>query len=333
MLQGKFYLVPNFDDGESTCHFSSSLSVDPVDIGNCVGPGLSSKLSNEEKYKFPKENWTPSTSFSFPLVSQGNKNRKFRRVWFVTYPWLAYNAKENGAYCKICVLFGPDCGGKGIFCIKPLIKYKDAISDLKKHSSCKYHILAIQKSEDFCNVFEGKISSVDIQLDTRAKQLIESNRQKLLPIVKTIIFCGYRNESGGLLDETTDSEVNEGNFRLLLRFRIDAGDTILKEHIQNAPKNATFISMTSQNDLIECCGNIIVEKIIAKIQKARFFSVLADETTDSSHSEQMSISIRYVDLESHPHAVREDFIKFVKVIDLTGTSLSNTIVSVLVWII
>ncbi|KAJ8871957.1 hypothetical protein PR048_028297 [Dryococelus australis] len=43
----------------------------------------------------------------------------------------------------------------------------------------------------------------------------------------------------------------------------------------------------------------------------------------------MSISIRYVDFESHPHSVREDFIKFVKVIDLTGKWLSNTIVGVL----
>ncbi|KAJ8886146.1 hypothetical protein PR048_012355 [Dryococelus australis] len=81
-------------------------------------------------------------------------------------------------------------------------------------------------------------------------------------------------------------------------------------------KHATFTS-TSQNDLIECCGDIIVQKIITKIKKARFFSVLADETTDSSNSEQISISIRYVD-KSHPHAVREDLIKFVKVIDLTA---------------
>ncbi|KAJ8881894.1 hypothetical protein PR048_018380 [Dryococelus australis] len=150
-----------------------------------------------------------------------------------------------------------------------------------------------------------------VMLDTRAKQLIESNKQKLIPIVEAIIFRdialrGYQNKSGGRFDENNDSEINDGNFRSLLRFRIDSDDATLKDRIQNTPKKATFTNMTYQNDLIECY-----------------------EATDLCHSEQMSISIRYVDLESHPHLVREDLIKFVKVIDLTGKSLSNTIIGVL----
>ncbi|KAJ8866432.1 hypothetical protein PR048_032275 [Dryococelus australis] len=79
--------------------------------------------------------------------------------------------------------------------------------------------------------------------------------------------------------------------------------------------------MTSQNDLIECCRDIIVEKI------TKTFKILEDETADSSHSEQMQIGIRYVDLESH--AAREEFVVFAKVIYLAGVSLAEAVLRVL----
>ncbi|CAF4586495.1 unnamed protein product, partial [Didymodactylos carnosus] len=42
-------------------------------------------------------------------------------------------------------------------------------------------------------------------------------------------------------------------FRALLRYRVDAGDEMLKEHLISAPQNATYISKTTQNELINCC--------------------------------------------------------------------------------
>ncbi|KAJ8878714.1 hypothetical protein PR048_019299 [Dryococelus australis] len=122
---------PDLGDGK-LCNFYPSI--DLLDIGNCAGSGLSSKLSTEEKFKFLKKCSIPPLSFPFPVISQGNKNRKFRRDWLVTYSWLIYSAKDNRAYCKMCVLYGSDYGGEGdqqlgILCLKPLIKYKDAISD------------------------------------------------------------------------------------------------------------------------------------------------------------------------------------------------------------
>lgn len=34
-------------------------------------------------------------------------------------------------------------------------------------------------------------------------------------------------------------------------FRIDAGDVDLRNHLESAPKNATFVSKTIQNNLID----------------------------------------------------------------------------------
>ena len=52
---------------------------------------------------------------------------------------------------------------------------------------------------------------------------------------------------------------NEGNFRELLRFRIDAGDKSLESHLQNTSSRSTYISKTTKNEIIDCCRLEILE--------------------------------------------------------------------------
>lgn len=114
---------------------------------------------------------------------------------------------------------------------------------------------------------------------------------------------------------------NEGNFRELLKFRIDSGDNILKNHLQNCPKNASFISKTTQNDLIDCCASVILHKIVNVIKESKYFSILIDETSDISTSEQLVLCIRYVFHDK----VQEDFLKLVIVENTSGLNLSKII--------
>ena len=67
------------------------------------------------------------------------------------------------------------------------------------------------------------------------------------------------------------------------------------EHYRDAPKNATYRSKTTQNELISICGQEIIKKLIHEIKGAKNFSVLADEPADVSNTEQMAIVIRFVD--------------------------------------
>jgi len=54
-------------------------------------------------------------------------------------------------------------------------------------------------------------------------------------------------------------------------FRIDAGDIDLRNHLESAPKYATFVSKTIQNNLIDICGSIITDKLIKEVNKCKFF--------------------------------------------------------------
>ena len=124
-----------------------------------------------------------------------------------------------------------------------------------------------------------------------------------------------------------DPAVNDGNFRALLRFRIDAGDLAQKEHLEPCMRNATYIIPKIQNEIIATCGDIIVEDITNRINESGFFSVLADETTDVAGMAQLSLRIRYADnVEKAGYRVREDFIGFAPVEDKTGPGIKVAII-------
>jgi len=59
------------------------------------------------------------------------------------------------------------------------------------------------------------------------------------------------------------------------------------------------------------------------VSRAKFFSLLVDETTDLSKREQMTMCLRYVSDEK----LREDIIDYISVNDMTSEGLANTILA------
>jgi hypothetical protein len=77
--------------------------------------------------------------------------------------------------------------------------------------------------------------------------------------------------------------------------------------MRNVNSRATYISKTTQNQIIDCCGQEITCIILERVKAAKYNSILFDETTDISHTSQMSLSLRYI----HDGCVREDFLTFI----------------------
>lgn len=85
-----------------------------------------------------------------------------------------------------------------------------------------------------------------------------------------------------------------------------------------------FTSPTIQNEIIDLCGKFIQENVVNRIKNAGFFTILADETQDISRYEQLCI--RYVDNSSADGiCIREDFLEFVHIKDVTALALATTI--------
>ena len=70
-----------------------------------------------------------------------------------------------------------------------------------------------------------------------------------------------------------------------------------------------------------------MQKIIREIHAVTFFSVIADETSDRSHVEQLCLCLRYV---SEDCVVKEQFISFGGIENCTAQGISNEILARLV---
>ena len=77
----------------------------------------------------------------------------------------------------------------------------------------------------------------------------------------------------------------------MLAFRADCGDKVLKSHLTSSlGRNATYISKTTQNELISGIGEVMMQSVDHCVNATKLFSVLADEITDAGWKEQLSES-------------------------------------------
>ena len=123
-------------------------------------------------------------------------------------------------------------------------------------------------------------------------------------------------------DSTQDGE--QGNFKELMDYRMASGDIKLKEHLETASKNLTYLSKTTQNQLISATSKFIRDTILKNIiNGSRYYSIMVDEATDISNKEQLSIVVRYLD---SCKIIRESFLGFCHLSDgCTGVAIKNEI--------
>ena len=169
--------------------------------------------------------------------------------------------------------------------------------------------------------------SISEQLSDIHRNTVELNRQKLRSIIKTVVLCGKQNmELRGHRNDSSHLEESSGNpenFQALLNFRVEAGDKVLANHFANGPRNATYHSKTIQNDIIEVLGTYIQDKIVAEINEAGAFSLLADEASDGSNKEQLPLILRFVDKERN---VGEEFVGFYECEDGVTSQVIATLI-------
>ena len=60
-------------------------------------------------------------------------------------------------------------------------------------------------------------------------------------------------------------------------------DAELKSHVQSTKANATYQSADIQNALIVAAGYLVNETVISRNKSAKFWAIIADETTDRRH--------------------------------------------------
>lgn len=291
-------------------------------------------MTDNDKFHLIQEHFIPDSKYKFP---QASNKRSFQYRWLQRYNWLRYSKQDDGGYCLPCSLFfkpSPNFhGDPGVLVTKPLINFQKALEILNKHESREFHKFSVIQMDEFYKVMTNQQPSIRSRLQQAMADKIAVNRQKLYSIIETIVLCGRQNISlRGHRDTFHEVEhapnAQHGNFWALLQFRMQAGDVILKDHLAQSSRNATYTSSRIQNQILDVLGSTIVFKIIEKVKKATYYTVIADEVTDCSNKEQLSLVLRYVNPEDN--LICEDFVAFIECeCGITGRALADKILTFL----
>jgi hypothetical protein len=281
-----------------------------------------------------------------------------QRSWLSTYPWLSYSHTLGGVFCRYCVLFQRKCSSSdraknslGQLVLKPLTSLHKAHDYFQSHRKTDYHLFSEEQAEQFVMTYLDPNKSINRVLDNENQQQEATNRKILSSIIKCILFIAKQNlafrghDDDGIAQKSieglgnTTLQSNEyiysltcfsGNFKELIIFRVESGDVILDHHLKNCAKNATYMSPEIQNELIDVCAEMIKAEILNSIIKGKkFYTVIADATSDISGTEQLSLSIRFLCYDSGEVLIREDFIGFTPIVDNSAKGISMHIINYL----
>ena len=253
--------------------------------------------------------WVPEKSYKFPGKKYNDCKRKdgsymryCNRDWLTEFTFLSYSRTQDGLYCLSCVLFptGNESLRANLLINTPYQNWKNVRSDMMKHSTLQYHKTSDAIRLAFIQTRQGSQARIDHSLTSEIQRQVASNRTFLKSIISCLEVCGRQGISlrGHRDDATCLDSLCQGNFKALIQLRIEAGDVALSNHLRTCSSRSTYISKTTQNELLSCIGETIQAKIVKDIKSqsdfANFFGIEADEVTDVSNWEQLGIIIRYL---------------------------------------
>lgn len=150
---------------------------------------------------------------------------------------------------------------------------------------------------------------MDMMLSSTLQSQMEENKHILKQIVRAIIFLARQGLALRGHREDLASSSNPGNFLALLKSYAEVDDVLHAHLYEPRARNATYLSLTSQNQIVNVIGHDIIRtNLIAEVKKARFFAVLADEVC-SHNVEYFQLCLRFVD---ERYDIREEFVAFIK---------------------
>ncbi|XP_060077094.1 zinc finger MYM-type protein 1-like [Ylistrum balloti] len=235
--------------------------------------------------------------------------------WLKKYPWLRCSVSTDALYSCRCLLFNTEGVEERGFTLAPVNDWSNVHRLTKRHENLSAHTQNLIASENFVDVKHSKKESVMTLLSTKRKEEVRMNRDILREIIGVLILLARQNIA--IRGHTDD----RSNFMALLK-KVAENNKTPRNHLDNPLAQVNYTSPKIQNELIEICGEMIRDKIVQSCEKASFFALIADEATDSSTTEQVSICVRFLD-ESQEMIVREELLGFVQASDTTEETLAD----------
>ena len=188
--------------------------------------------------------------------------------------------------------------------------WKDGTICFRKHEDNATHKEAVE----VMITLPAATRDIGEQLSQQHAAQKVKNRKALLQIMSCIRFLSRQG-----LAMRGDGNESDGNFQQLLCMKA-ADNHNLAEWLKR--KENVYTSPDIQNEIIKIMGIQVLREIAAELQRSPFVTVMADETTDASNREQVTLSIRQVteDLQVH-----EEFLGLYCVPSIDASTLTSVI--------
>ena len=231
-----------------------------------------------------------------------NRKRCFLPKWYRSHNWLEYSPITDKMYCFVCRAFGhtvPGNAGKVDTAFTTVgtqgQRWKKATTLLSKHQSSLVHKQSALSYADFLQSvpINHQLDQASARNYSRLQKQQETNREILYRIIDVILLLVKTGHP--LRGHRENSESHNRGLFLEITHLLAKYDEILKVHFEDGPRNATYTSMTIQNDLISAIYQNMISLLKEELSEISCFSVMMDEASDLSHKEQVSIVVRYVD--------------------------------------
>jgi hypothetical protein len=261
---------------------------------------------------------------TFPTTNIKGKNRHFSFVWFEQYKWLEYSIGKDAAFCFVCYLFKERAnGGPGGDAF-----VKDGFTNWKRPEAFRKHVGGVasihNQAQEKYNLFVTPNTKIDDVIMKVSKKDLLLYKTRLTYSLRCLRFLLNQGLAFRGHDESEESS-NRGNFIELLKWLAEGNEEVNMVVLNNAPGNCILNSPRIQHDIIECCASETTRLIIEDLD-CDHYAILADESSDISHKEQLALCLRYVDKLGR---ICERFLGVVHVSDTTSLSLKVAILSLL----
>ena len=225
---------------------------EPYDIAISLKNVEKETLSDELTYRILKTHFKAYGDITFPKTDFHGCNRLCSLNYLNNL--FVYTTSSDSVFCIHCALFVSQEKRKNLntFVNACSSHWHNIIERQSIYVERKYHKDVIKDSHNLINHFEKPEGTTDYHLDTIYRERCNKYPKILEFIARAIHFHGLRGQRETL--QESDENQNLGNFLTCLK-ELQSYCPKLKKHLE-APqtKSVTYLSPTSQNEIIEVIG-------------------------------------------------------------------------------
>jgi hypothetical protein len=263
-------------------------------------------MAADHSRSFPAEACQPQSA-TFPKIVFGKASQRkysFQAKWFDSWRWLHWADSKKMVFCHTCASTwhaGKLTFSKNIeatFIDKGFQNWKDATRIFRDHEKSKCHTEAVERMLKL----PATTPDVGEMLVGQLAEQKKHNRKMLLHVIRSVHFLARQGLALRGITSTSDSASDavsepDSNLHQLLEL-VSSYDPRVADWVRK--KTNQYTSPDMCNELLAQMAHTILRKIACSI-RGRMFTIMVDETTDNSTTEQCVLVLRWVDDELKTH--------------------------------